>query len=251
MNSLPGSAGFSLLRDVLGRLKPALPGLLLALLGLLFAALAAAEPAPIPPIAPAGQAELHGTVGGQRFWARLLPADPQFAGNRVLRLVYTPPAPAELGGVVLGDSPLLLVDDRLRLVAWNGRDTLNQVRRQKTAYTVVREVHPDGERGAPAEDRRTIAGEPAWELRLSGILLALCWTPGSRGEERLVDAFGPRHGESLTIRWTDREATIAGRAFRIESAGQRLKRLAPVAPPEDAAAVVEVAGWLSPEPPPP
>ena len=47
--------------------------------------------------------ELHGTFAGQPFWLRLLPADKQFANNRVLQLVYTPPSETELVGAHISD----------------------------------------------------------------------------------------------------------------------------------------------------
>ncbi|TVR17817.1 MAG: hypothetical protein EA401_00200 [Planctomycetota bacterium] len=75
-----------------------------------------------PRIPEAGTLELHGTMYGERFWARLLPADARYGGNRVLQLLYTPPDPDDIGGTMLVDHPFLLLDNHARIIAWNERE---------------------------------------------------------------------------------------------------------------------------------
>ena len=172
--------------------------------------LAAADPT----IAPLQQ-ELHGTFAGQPFWMRLLPADKQFGGNRVLNLVYTPPVESELAGAHLSDCPFLLVDPHLKLVAWNGRDIGSKaVPAAPNGYAVTREVSvKDGDDTRIDLQNRTIPGERGWDLRSAPLLLALGWQRGSSATIRAIDLFGPRHTETLTITWQDTTVTIAGTAY--------------------------------------
>lgn len=181
-----------------------------ALLLVLACAVIAAD----PNIAPAQQ-ELHGTFAGQRFWMRLLPADKQFGGNRVLNLVYTPPAESELAGAHLSDCPFLLLDPQLKLVAWNGRDTGSKVLpAAPNGYAVTREISvKDGDDTRLDLKNRTIPGERGWDLRAAPLLLALGWQRGTSATIRLVDLFGPRHNEALTLTWQDATVTIAGTAY--------------------------------------
>ena len=173
--------------------------------------------ADLPPVQPAAVQELHGTLDGQHFWARLKAPDPQFAGNRVLELVYTPPLPDQLAGAHLSDTPFVLVDDRLRVVAWNGRDTGSTVTpNAPTGYRIGRDIEKgEGVDRHVENERRTIAGERGWDLRLAPILLALAWKAASNAEVRVIDLFGPRHAEALTVRWTTTAVTIAGQTWTI------------------------------------
>lgn len=165
---------------------------------------------------PAAQ-ELHGVFEGQRFWARLKAPDAQFGGNRMLELVYTPPPAEQLAGAHLSDTPFLLVDDRLRIVAWNGRDTGSAVTpNAPTGYRIARDIEKgDGVDRHVENARRTIAGERGWDLRLAPVLLALAWKTDSTDDLRVVDLFGPRHAEALTIRWAAATVTIAGQSWTI------------------------------------
>jgi hypothetical protein len=161
------------------------------------------------------QQELHGTFAGQRFWMRLLPADKQFGGNRVLNLVYTPPAESELAGAHLSDCPFLLLDPHLRLIAWNGRDTGSKaVPAAPDGYTVTREVNlTEGDDTRLDLQNRTIPGERGWDLRAAPLLLALGWRSGTSATIRAIDLFGPRHTEALTVTWQDTAVTIGGTAY--------------------------------------
>jgi hypothetical protein len=183
---------------------------LLALLLLASSLLPAGEPTVDP-----AQQELHGTFAGQPFWMRLLPADKQFGNNRVLNLVYTPPAESEVAGAHLSDCPFLLLDPRLRLVAWNGRDTgTKAVPAAPSGYAITREVSvKDGDDTRIDLQQRTVAGERGWDLRAAPLLLALAWQRGTNATIRLVDLFGPRHSEALTLTWQDGTVTIAGTAY--------------------------------------
>lgn len=175
------------------------------------------------------QHELHGSFAGQPFWMRLLPADKQFGGNRVLNLVYTPPAESEVDGAHLSDCPFLLLDPTLRLVAWNGRDTgTKAVPAAPTGYDITREISVKQDNDTSiALQNRTIPGERGWDLRAAPLLLALGWKKGTSATIRAIDLFGPRHAETLTITWQDTTVTIAGTAHTVTADDTgRLKTLA-------------------------
>lgn len=172
--------------------------------------------------------ELHGTLAGQPFWARLQPPDKQFGNNRVLQLVYTPPAESELGGAHLSDCPFVLLDPQLRIVAWNGRDTGSKaVPGAPSGYAITREISVIEKDDKRIDlDQRKLAGERGWDLRLAPILLALAWHSGSTNTVRAIDLFGPRHAEALTITWNDTTISLAGTAFTaVPDANGRLATL--------------------------
>lgn len=172
--------------------------------------------------------ELHGTFAGQPFWARLQAPDKQFGGNRVLQLVYTPPAESELGGAHLSDCPFILLDAQLRVVAWNGRDTGSKaVPSVPNGYAITREISvlENGDKRIDL-DQRKVTGDRGWDLRLAPVLLALGWRSGATGTVRAIDLFGPRHAEALTVTWTDTAITIAGTTFTaVPDANGRLATL--------------------------
>ena len=163
------------------------------------------------------QQELHGTFAGQPFWLRLLPADKQFANNRVLQMVYTPPSETELAGARISDCPFLLVNDHLLLVALNGRDSGSKVvPLAPKGYAVTREITiPDGAEQRIDLEERTITGELGWDLHLAPILLSLGWRSDTSADIRLMDFFGPRHQEKLSLTWNHTAVTIAGIAYTI------------------------------------
>lgn len=210
---------------------------------LLAAALAAADD--LLPRAPDGTVELHGVWSGERFWMRLNPPNPEFGNQRMVELVYSPPPPQRIAGAHLPDTPFLLLDDRLRLVAWNGRDTLSRAVADLRGYTVTREVEArtdDGKDAAPAAEERRVAGARGWDERLAPALLVLAWRAGTRGEVPAYDLFGPAPLPSAAS-WRDRQVMIAGRPYRATAdAAGRLARL------DDAAGgpVLSVTAWITP-----
>jgi len=212
---------------------------------LLLALLAALPAAEVLPNAPTVVTELHGTFRGERFWMRLNLPDKRFNGQRMLELLYTPPKPAEIAGALLVDCPFLLLDDHLRLLAWNGRDTTQRVLPTAKGYAITRAFESateDGKDVAPDSDERTIAMARGWDERLAPLLLAVAWRSGSTGEVPIADLFGPP-GTVSTISWTDGAVIIAGRPHRDQAdANGRLARL------NDAAgtAVLTVAAWTKP-----
>lgn len=199
------------------------------------------------PHAPAGLAELHGTLHGQRFWARLTAPKAEFGGNRVLELVYTPPTPAALAGAHLPDTPFLLLDERLRLVAWNGRDSLTKVLADAKGYRITREEEiptADGTDKTPSGRDGAIAGPRGWDERIAPLLVTLCWRAKSRGEVPTYDLFAVAPARSATT-WDDGQVLISGRPHRaVPDTTGRLARL------EDAAGtpVLTVAAWIAPLP---
>jgi hypothetical protein len=201
------------------------------------------------PTAPSGVVELHGTFHGERFWARLNLPEARFNNHRMLELLYTPPKPEAVAGAHLVDCPFLLLDERLRLMAWNGRDSTQQVLPTKGGYRVVRELErpiavgkdsaPDT---APDSDERDIAMPRGWDERLVPVMLALAWRAGSQGEVPIADLFGPPAAAS-SVAWQDGAVTVSGRPYRATAdATGRLARL------DDAAgtAVLTVTAWIKP-----
>ena len=181
---------------------------------------------PLPTIA-AEQIELHGTLAGEPYWARLLVVDK--TGTRVMQLVYTPPKSEELAGTVLRDCPFLRVDANLRLLAWDGREGLSQIQRvdQPPGYLIEREVATaDAEDQALHSKRRTIGAPLAWDLRLAPILVAMSWKAKTSAAVRLIDFYGPRIAERLVLSWKDAEVVIAGQRFTaVDDGNGGLKRL--------------------------
>ena len=216
------------------------------LLTLTILALPAAD---LLPTAPSGPVELHGLFHGERFWARLNPPEARFGGHRMLELLYSPPTPAAVAGAHLVDCPFLLLDERLRLMAWNGRDTTQQVLPTARGYRVVRELERPIEVGkdsapdsVPDSDERDITMPRGWDERLVPVLLALAWRTGSRGEVPIADLFGPPAAAS-TVSWQDRAVVIGGRPHQATAdASGRLARL------DDAAGtvVLSITAWTPP-----
>lgn len=199
------------------------------------------------PNAPAGTVELHGTLHGARFWARLSPPKTEFAGNRVLELVYTPPEPASLGGAHLSDCPFLLLDERLRLVAWNGRDSLSKAVAGNAGYRITREEETrtaDGTDTTPIGRDGAVNGPRGWDERIAPLLLALAWRSSSRGEVPTYDLFVAAPIRAATS-WDDTRVMISGRNCRaVPDTSGRLARL------DDAAGspILTVAAWITPLP---
>ena len=197
------------------------------------------------PTAPAGVAELHGTFQGERFWARLNVRDARYGNHRMLELVYTPPRPSALGGVQLVDCPFLLLDDRLGLVAWNGRDSLVRAVSTDRGYHVTRELErntDDGKELTPDSDERDVAMARGWDERIAPVLLAFAWRAGSQGEVPVADLFGPSPVVS-TATWKDGDVMIAGRPYHASpDTGGRLAGIA------DASGkpVLTIAAWITP-----
>lgn len=216
--------------------------LLLLLLAILGGGLPAAD---LLPTAPTAVVELNGSFRGERFWMRLNLPDARFGNQRMLELLYTPPKPVEIAGAVLVDCPFLLLDERLRLVAWNGRDTTQRVLPTATGYAITRALEKateDGKDTAPDSEERTTAMPRGWDERLVPLMLALAWRSGSAGEIPVADLFGPL-GAISSVTWQDGQVVIAGRPHRAtaDTAG-RLARL------DDAAgtAVLTIAAWKQP-----
>ena len=201
------------------------------------------------PNAPASVVEVHGTFNGERFWARLNLPEARFGNHRMLELLYTPPKPEAVAGAHLVDCPFLLLDERLRLMAWNGRDTTQQAMPTKTGYHVVRELERALEVGkdsapdsTPDSDERDITMPRGWDERLVPVMLVLAWRAGSKGEVPIADLFGPP-GAASTVSWQDGAVLISGRPYRATAdPSGRLARL------DDAAgtAVLAVTAWTKP-----
>ncbi len=225
--------------------------------------LAGGEPA--LPTAPTGRLECHGTLAGERFWLRLEPASREFGGNRVLHLLYTPPAPAVVAGARLPDCPRLLLDAHLRLVAYNGRGTLNRIvpsAKKGLDYAVTREIWVKDQTSqdpapgrtpdeVPQEEKRFLDGPRAWDVRLAPLLIALAWRKGGPDASvRALDFFGPA-AEATVVTWQGYTVSIAGRALKIEAgADGRLRRILDPAAAPGSATVLELAAWIDPAPAP-
>jgi hypothetical protein len=206
---------------------------------LLAGALAAADGLPL---ADPAAAELHGRLRGEPFWARLQAADPKFGNKRVLQLVYTPPSPEALGGAHLSDCPFVLLDDRLCVAAWNDRDSAaSALAKAKTpGYAINRDLLVgDGDAKHSEAVPRSLPGAVGWDLHLAPVQLALCWKAGEAGEQRVVDLFGPRWQEEMTIAWHGLAVTLAGQALTATADGSgRLKSLVAA----DGSVLIDIAG---------
>ncbi len=185
------------------------PSRLIVLLALAVVALAQ------DPALPLGQVEVHGRwrTGAdlQPFWARLLPPDPAFGGNRTLQVVYQPPPPATLGGTRLVDCPFLLLDQTGCLVAWNDRNGNSEARRQGTRYAVKRDRTPDDK-----ADLQVVSAEvgpaPAWDRTVAPLLVALTWTPDSNRVIPVVDLYGDQ--PAAAVAWNRSEVLLGGLTCR-------------------------------------
>ena len=219
-----------------------LPVMRLALLlaaALLAGALAAADG--LPAVDPA-VAELHGRLRGEPFWARLQAADPKFGNNRVLQLVYTPPSPEALAGAHLSDCPYVLLDVQLCVAAWNDRDSAAsaQAKAKTPGYAINRDILVgDGDAKHSEAVPRALPGAVGWDLHLAPVLLALCWKEGDAGQARVVDLFGPRWQEAMTVAWHEHAVTLAGQTLTATADGAgRLKALVAA----DGTTLLEIAG---------
>ncbi len=175
---------------------------------------AAAEPA-LPTLPDRPRIELHGTLDGQPFWARILPPDAQFGNHRVMQLVYTPPTPEALGGAHLVDCPFILLDEHARILAWNGRDGLSSVVPGAPAgYQVSREiVEGEGETAKIIAQGVKIPGAHAWDVHLAPLLTAISWSAAVPASVRVVDFFGPASAAPLSCSWQGDQVDIAGKHF--------------------------------------
>ncbi len=184
--------------------------------------------APALPALPPAVIEIHGQWGGQPFWARVLAANKDFGGNRVIQLSWQPPAPEALGGAHLVDCPFVLVDEHARIVAWDGRDSLAKVKPLAGGgYEVVRALVQGA--GIDAQDvpqKRLIHSPRAWDCSLAPLLVALAWQAKTAASVPLVDLFGTHGGSGMQVSWNDGEVTIAGAACSaVADASGRLARL--------------------------
>ncbi len=212
------------------------------LIVLLASVVMAGEPLPT---APAGTVEFHGTLQGERFWLRLNPPEARFANQRMAELLYTPPTPEVLAGAHVSDCPFLLLDGNLRLVAWNGRDTLAAVVAEARGYKVTRQLDGptlEGNQITAVPDERNVAGARGWDERLAPLLLAIAWRSGTSGNVPVYDFFGAQPAASA-LTWQDTTITIAGRTLTaVPDASGRLAHL------DDAAGahVLTIAAWTTP-----
>lgn len=213
--------------------------LMLAAAALCAGALAAADG--LPACDPA-VAELHGRLRGEPFWARLQVSDPKFGNKRVLQLVYTPPSPEALDGAHLSDCPFVLLDAQLCVAAWNDRDSSAsaQAKVKTPGYAINRDLLVgDGDAKHSEAVPRSLPGAVGWDLHLAPVLLALCWKEGETGQARVVDLFGPRWQEAMTIAWHEHAVTLAGQALTATADGAgRLKSLVAA----DGTTLLEIAG---------
>jgi hypothetical protein len=197
----------------------------------------AAEPPPT-----SVRLEFHGTFQAKPCWARLeAPVD----GRRTLRLLYTQPAPTALAGAHLPDCPILTLDGRLRLLTYDGRESLSTVARSRIGYAVTRELErSEGDQKIPVEEPRTVAGEPGWDERLAPLILAFAWQASGSGDMPAYDLFGASPVGSR-VTWDGATVSIAGRPHRAEADPRgRLLRL------RDAAGgvVLEITAWTEATP---
>lgn len=173
--------------------------------------------------------ELHGRLDDAPFWARLQPPSAAYGGHRALQLVYTPPPAERLDGAHLIDCPFILLDDRSRILAWNGRGSLSFITPlDKRGYRISREleVGKGEDREIRAQEHR-VDVERSWDLRLLPLHLALSWSATGTGSETALDLFAAKPGEPVAIRWSPGSLTVGAATWRAEPDAQgRLATLA-------------------------
>ncbi len=219
----------------------------MSLLSLLVMVSAVAADLPGLPLLPAGTWECHGTVqlrgqtAPERFWLRLLPPDKEFAGNRVLQIVYTPPPQAALGGTHLADVPFVLLDSHSRIMAWNDRNGMSQMTPGKAGsatYVVSRDRTPTDHTEIVA-DERIIPGERAWDRTVAPLLLALVWRAGQEVSLPCVDLFADE--PASTVSWLGPAVACHGQTLQVEAdAGGRVHRVVDA----QGTPVLVVTAWL-------
>lgn len=176
-------------------------------------------PASVPlPSAPAGAFECHGTYRDQPFWLRLSAPDMELNGQRTLQVVYTPSEPAVVSGSIIHDSPVLIVDEHLRLIRWDNRDGATGVLRQVSpdSYLVQREEHK-GENEQLALLKRVLVKPMAWPLELAPILAVIA--QGEQWDVPVVDFWGERALDDLTVGKNGAEVQLAGISGQVTAEG--------------------------------
>jgi hypothetical protein len=199
--------------------------------------------------------EIHGTLRGEPFWARLTAADERFGGRRVLQLLYTPPTTEALAGTHLVDHPFLLVDERLRIWAWNERQNgLSgaefRLDRQPKGYAIALEKSRPlvGGEEVPVEEKRSYdAPAPRWDVHLAPLLVAFSWQPDPAPKAaRAMDLFKD-HGDAdpavSIVAWQAGQLAIGKTVYSVNA--DESGRLATI---QSAAgqALLEITGWISP-----
>ncbi|NRA36765.1 MAG: hypothetical protein HRU15_01380 [Planctomycetes bacterium] len=172
------------------------------------------------------QIEFHGQYNGDDFWLRLLPADPKFAGGRILELLYSPYDKAQLAGALMVDHPQILLDKHLRVLAWKeGRGVHqtglgNVVYRgdlKQPRYVITREL--EDKEGEALADERAIIGAAGCDLQILPLLIACAYTAETNAEThiaiRVVDLFGGQHREQLDAQLTHGSCVFAKQAWVI------------------------------------
>ena len=150
---------------------------------------------------------------------RLLPADKQYNGMRILELTYTPKKPKDLDGALLVDHPQILLDNTLAIHAWKeGRGVhqsgLGGILFRKVHYTVVREIN-DEEGEALADQLEVKTDKPAWDLQLTPILITLC-SPDDKLRMPVIDFFGKQRNAVQTLEASKSGYRIGDQDFTVK-----------------------------------
>lgn len=165
-----------------------------------------------------GQTELHGTFAGKPFWARVTPIHPQI-GHPLLRLHYTPPAKADISGVVMVEYPVLAVTDTGAIMGWqdesqNCLSYLRYLAKDKRYHINLEWEEQIGDEWFTREDQRTIDTVPSWDARIAPILLAVYWQAGTAAERPTIDFFTKANQQS-TLQWDDTAVTHGAATWTI------------------------------------
>jgi len=193
-----------------------------------------------------GTIEMHGTWKGERFWARLLPGEERFGGKRILQLLYGQPSREALAGTVLVDHPFVLVDDHLRIWAWNERRLgLSSAEYrgggEEPAYRIVLGyLHGEGEDAVERTRSKKIPADPAWDRRLAPLLATLA-APSDGAAVPSVDLFHQEDDVVGAIRLAGDELVIGEDRFAIERDDEG--RVVRILDGEDP--ILEVREWLA------
>ena len=186
-----------------------------------------------------GTARLRGQTTAERFWLRLLPADPAYGNNRIVQVVYTPPLPTVLGGTHLSDTPFWLLDPRTRLMAWNDRGTSSQMQPAPGAYQVTRERTPSDHTDIVLDEKKFTVNR-GWDRTATPLLLALSWRVGTSVTLPCIDLFGDE--PETTVSWQGPQVMVGADTWNvIPDDHGRLAKL------QDAQGVdvVTITAWLA------
>ena len=201
----------------------------------------------LPKLLP-GLQEWHGQWQGQPVWLRLLPPDEGLNGQRLMKLLYSQPAPPDLGGVVLADHPWVLLNPSGFLVAWHERGSSgSQIQfDERTGYAVTAEYEQQiGDQLFAQVEHYHLMHGPAWMHHCWPLMLSLCWQEGTTASVPVSQFFrlSPDQVMTTRLRWESHQLWMDDQLFRIRP--DEHGRLAEIID-QHGQSLLSVSEWLMP-----